>query len=139
MNSRPVTPGISRRLLSLVYELLLLTALVLLTGAIALTIEQIATLEHARTITRLLVALSGIGYFAWQWHHLGQTLPMKTWRIRLETTDGKPVPITRAVLRACLAFAGYLFFGIAVLWAFVDRDGQFLHDRIAGTRLVTAG
>jgi uncharacterized RDD family membrane protein YckC len=43
------------------------------------------------------------------------------------------------VLRACLALAGYLCLGITVLWALVDRDGQFLHDRIAGTRLVIAG
>jgi hypothetical protein len=28
--------------------------------------------------------------------------------------------------------------GIALGWALFDRDRQFLHDRIAGTRLVTA-
>jgi uncharacterized RDD family membrane protein YckC len=26
--------------------------------------------------------------------------------------------------------------GAGILWALVDRDKQFLHDRIAGTRLV---
>ncbi len=139
MIPRPATPGIGRRLLSLIYELLLLTALVLLAGAVAAAISQFAAPDHARTITQILVALACIGYFAGQWHHRGQTLPMKTWRMRLETTDGKAVTIPRAVLRACLAPATYLCFGIAVLWAFIDRDGQFLHDRIAGTRLVIAG
>lgn len=139
MTQHPATPGIGRRLLSLIYELLLLTALVLLAGAVATAITQSAAPAHARSITQILVALSCISYFTWQWHHRGQTLPMKTWRMRLVTTDGKTVTIPRAVLRACLAAAGYLCFGIAVLWAFIDRDGQFLHDRIAGTRLVTAG
>lgn len=139
MTQRPATPGIGRRLLSLIYELLLLTALVLLAGAVATAITQTTTSVHARSITQLLVALACIIYFAWQWHQRGQTLPMKTWRIRLVTTDGKAVTIPRAVLRACLAPAGYLCFGIAVLWAVIDRDGQFLHDRIAGTRLVIAG
>ncbi len=26
--------------------------------------------------------------------------------------------------------------GLGFLWAFLDRDGQFLHDRLARTRLV---
>ena len=29
-----------------------------------------------------------------------------------------------------------LFLGLGFLWAFVDRDRQFLHDRLAGTALV---
>ena len=139
MIARPATPGIGRRLLSLIYELLLLTAWVLLVGAIATAMAQFAAPDHARTITQILVALACIGYFAGQWRHRGQTLPMKTWRIRLETADGRAVTVPRAVLRACLALAGYLCLGITVLWALVDRDGQFLHDRIAGTRLVIAG
>jgi uncharacterized RDD family membrane protein YckC len=28
--------------------------------------------------------------------------------------------------------------GIGILWALFDRDGQFLHDRIADTRIVAA-
>jgi uncharacterized RDD family membrane protein YckC len=28
-----------------------------------------------------------------------------------------------------------LFFGVGFLWALFDRDRQFLHDRIAGTRI----
>jgi uncharacterized RDD family membrane protein YckC len=26
--------------------------------------------------------------------------------------------------------------GASILWALFDREGQFLHDRLAGTRLV---
>ena len=139
MITRPATPGIGWRLLSLIYELLLLAALVLLTGAAATAVSQLAAPGHARIIMQILVVLACIVYFAGQWHHCGQTLPMETWRIRLETSDGKTVTVPRAVLRACLAPAAYLCFGLAVLWAFIDRDRQFLHDRIAGTRLVAAG
>jgi len=28
---------------------------------------------------------------------------------------------------------------LSILWALVDRDRQFLHDRLAGTRLINAG
>jgi uncharacterized RDD family membrane protein YckC len=41
-----------------------------------------------------------------------------------------------AAIRFVLALTGILFAGIGLWWALIDRDKQFLHDRIAGTRLV---
>lgn len=132
-------PGVGRRLLSLVYELLLLTAVILLAAGVATALAHGTGFAHPRTLTQLTVISACLGYFAWQWHGRGQTLPMKTWKIRLETAEGKRVPVALALLRAVLSVPGYGLFGITVLWALVDRDHQFLHDRISGTRLVTAG
>jgi uncharacterized RDD family membrane protein YckC len=61
---------------------------------------------------------------------------MKTWRIRLESASAGPVDRARAVRRYVLAVLGAATLGIGFLWAFLDRDGQFLHDRLSGTRLV---
>ena len=44
----------------------------------------------------------------------------------------------QALLRMTVATIGYLVLGITILWAIFDRDRQFLHDRLAGTRLVVA-
>jgi uncharacterized RDD family membrane protein YckC len=97
-------------------------------------------------------------YFVWFWTHGGQTLAMKTWRIRLVAADGKPVPVWRAILRYLLAWLWFLP-GLALAWAlqahtwmlalipsvnmllwalasYLDPQRQFLHDRLAGTRLV---
>jgi uncharacterized RDD family membrane protein YckC len=133
------TPGIGRRLLCLVYEALLLAAVVLLAGGLAAALAQFAGPAHTRPVTRTLVVIACAGYFTWQWHRGGQTLPMKTWRIRLETAAGEPVSIPRALLRLVLSAIGYSLFGVSVWWAIIDRDRQFLHDRLAGTRLVIAG
>lgn len=118
------------------YEAVLLTAVLLLglllphaiLGAFALRAAPANVLWG-----HLLVLL--LAYFAWFWTHGGQTLPMKTWRIRLVTNDGAPVQYARAVLRYLLCWPSLLLFGSGILWAFLDRDGQFLHDRLAGTRL----
>lgn len=139
MTARAATPGIGRRLLSLVYEILLLIAVALLAGGAAATLAQITNPAHTRLFTRVIAIAACAAYFAWQWQRSGQTLPMKTWRMRLETVDGMPVTTPRALLRAALATAGYLLLGISVLWAFIDRDRQFLHDRLGGTRLVVTG
>ena len=63
---------------------------------------------------------------------------MKTWRIRLESTSGDRITPLQALLRMTLATLGYLTAGVSILWVLLDCDRQFLHDRLAGTRLVTA-
>lgn len=75
-------------------------------------------------------------YFVWYWSNGGQTLAMKTWRIRLVGVDGRPVRPGQALLRFLLAWPSLILLGIGIVWAVFDQDRQFLHDRLAGTRLV---
>jgi uncharacterized RDD family membrane protein YckC len=39
-------------------------------------------------------------------------------------------------LRYVLAWPCLVYLGAGLFWAIFDRDRQFLHDRLAGTRLV---
>ena len=68
-------------------------------------------------------------YFLWCWLRGGQTLAMKAWHIRL--VDVTP---QKALLRLVLAA---LLLPVSIVWALFDRERQFLHDRLAGTRLVS--
>jgi uncharacterized RDD family membrane protein YckC len=77
---------------------------------------------------RLFILTVFAAYFLWCWLRGGQTLAMKAWGIRL--VDVTP---RKAVLRFLLAL---LLLPASVAWALLDRDRQFLHDRLAGTRLV---
>ncbi|MSQ49599.1 MAG: RDD family protein [Betaproteobacteria bacterium] len=75
-------------------------------------------------------------YFLWCWLRGGQTLAMKTWRIRLVAKDGHGrLPPKTALLRFIYALLLVPTL-IGVCWAWVDRDGQFLHDRLAGSLLI---
>lgn len=136
MTPRPATASLGRRLLCLIYETLMLIAVVLMAGGITTALAQAAAIATPRTLTRIIVSIVCAGYFAVQWLRSGQTLPMKTWRIRLETASGTRITLPQALLRLALAAIGYTAMGISVLWALADRDRQFLHDRLAGTRLV---
>ena len=136
MTTTEVTPGLGRRLLCLVYEALLLTAVVMTAGGVATGVAYIAGLPQPRLLTQAIVIAICAGYFAVQWCGRGQTLPMKTWRIGVQAASGERVSAARALLRMALATIGYPALGISILWAIVDRDRQFLHDRLAGTRLV---
>jgi uncharacterized RDD family membrane protein YckC len=136
---RFIRPGILRRLAAMSYEILLMSGVVavlmiaphVLIGAFAHRLATPAIL-WAHLFLVLLV------YFIGFWSNGGQTLAMKTWRIRLLTNEGLPVRPAQALLRFLLCWPSLVLGGVGIVWALVDRDGQFLHDRIAGTRLVTA-
>lgn len=76
------------------------------------------------------------GYFLWCWLRGGQTLAMKAWHIRLVAPGRERVPPGKALLRFVLAVL-LVPSGIGIVWALFDRERQFLHDRLAGTRLVS--
>ncbi|CCD39915.1 Probable transmembrane protein [Candidatus Paraburkholderia kirkii UZHbot1] len=90
-------------------------------------------------------------YFMYFWTHGGQTLPMKTWRLRVVDAHGQPVKPARAFARYLLAWLWFLpllalhpllsltvpqtlgvFAAWVALWAaavWLDPARQFLHDR----------
>lgn len=121
--------------MSMVYDGMLLLGVLFVTGFLFVALTHYTGQPQMRPFFQAyLVGVIAV-YFFWFWLHGGQTLAMKTWRIRLETVDGGPLTLDRAMLRFAAAWLCLL--GIGVLWAFFDRDRQFLHDRLAGTRLVT--
>ncbi len=77
-------------------------------------------------------------YFVWSWRSRGQTLAMKTWNLRLAAADGGRITLRQALLRYAWAWPCVGLGGIGLLYAPFDRQRQFLHDRLAGTRIVLA-
>ncbi len=128
--------SLGRRLGSLCYDLLLLTAIVFVAGWIFLVFQFLLPAALARPVFQLYLLVVTSAYFVYCWTHGGQTLPMKTWRIRVVTRDGGPLHIKRAARRFLCALISTALGGIGFIWALVDRDRQFLHDRLAGTRLI---
>lgn len=128
--------SLRRRLLALVYELLLLGA-ILLAGA-AIAVPALSPLDPIlqRPLLQLILAGAAAVYFICQWSRGGQTLAMKTWHLRIVTRDGRPLTLARAAARCAGALAGFALLGAGFLWALADRDRQFLHDRLAGTQIV---
>lgn len=128
--------SLRRRLLSLIYEALILAALLLAGALPAVFLTRAWDHALARPLLQVwLMLLCGV-YYVWQWTGTGQTLPMKTWRLQLVANDGSPVTVVRAILRYLMAIAGTFLLGLGFLWALIDRDRRFLHDRLAGTRIV---
>jgi uncharacterized RDD family membrane protein YckC len=132
METNPPAASLIKRYAALVYELLLLLALLFVADYLFISLTHNAHSPGIKTALQIyLLGVTGI-YFIWMWMR-GQSLAMKTWHIRLVTVDNKPLSFPRATLRFVLAVG---LIGISQLWAWVDRDHQFLHDRLSGTRLI---
>ena len=154
------------RLGAALYEGLLLAALIFITGFLMLPLISPGRAATATELSLppvpsrvalfcTLFAMMAL-YCVWSWTGGRRTLPMKTWRLHIATAVGGPLAGKTALLRylaawigPALALIGYAILrdlgqgGLALcllpfnfLWALVDPQRQFLHDRIAGTRVV---
>lgn len=151
-------PSVRRRLAALVYESVILFGIVFVAGYLFSTLTQQRNgLTHHNVLGAWVALVVGV-YFVWCWTHGGQTLPMKTWRLRVVMANGEPPRLIRAVARYLLAWLWFLpplalhpllhlpvpatlctttaWFALWVIAARLDRTRQFPHDRLAGTRIV---
>jgi len=128
------TPSVLRRLASMLYESLVLGAVVFV-AALIFTLLRNPQAPGAMPFFQAYLVLVILGYFTWFWTHGGQTVAMRAWRFRVESADGEPLRFIQACLRFMLACFSLLSV-LGLLWAWFDRDKQFLHDRLARTRLV---
>jgi len=117
----------------MLYESMLLIAIAAAAVLLFLLLFGDATHSPKRHFLQIYVWLIFGIYFVWCWRKSGQTLAMQTWRIKLVNQAGQPLTTAQACKRYVLAT---VFFGAGFLWAFFDREGLFLHDRLTGGKLI---
>lgn len=153
-----MAPGLWRRLAAFVYEGVVLFGVVMVAGFIfSIATDQRHALSGRTGLQAFMFVVLGL-YFVWFWTHGGQTVAMKTWQIRVVDRAGQALTPARALLRYLLSWLWFapalavvalnqwharleislaLLIGI-VAYALLSQvlpERQFLHDRLAGTRL----
>lgn len=127
--------SLSRRLTCLLYEGLVVFSILLIGFLMPQVVFSGFGLQMSGKMLWLHVLLVLMVYFVWCWLHGGQTLPMKTWKLRVTSIDGNQLRPLQAVLRYLVAWPSIIFL-VGIVWALFDKDGQFLHDRVAGTCII---
>lgn len=112
------------------YETLIVLAILFVCTLPFLIIVGEATFGIKRYLLQLYLWVCIGAYFVWCWHKKGQTLAMQTWRFKLHQQNGELLSIRAAMLRYSLATLSLLLFGLGFLWAIVDAEHLFLHDRL---------
>jgi uncharacterized RDD family membrane protein YckC len=130
------TPSLLKLGGSLIYDALVIIALCFACALLFIAVAGDATHGIKRYLLQLFLWLAVGSYFVWCWLKSGQTLAMHTWHLSLVRVDHKPLSVPLASARYVLASLSLLLFGCGFLWAIIDRDRRFLHDRLLNTRIV---
>jgi uncharacterized RDD family membrane protein YckC len=157
----PVGPAsLVLRIMSMVYEGVLLFGVTFAAGLAVLSLSGwTAPLSGVRRLVLQASLFVVIGaYFVWCWSRSGQTLALKTWKLRVVDHEGSSPSMPRATARYLLSWTLFLpglayiavfepprtdslvalalGFGVLLIPAIVDPQRRLLHDRWSGTRIV---
>lgn len=151
MQNRFPRAGFVRRLAAMVYDLLVAVA-VAMVAAMVMIITLILLLEngvldkggmeHASDaiqnsllytiVLQFWVFAWVTGFFVWFWKNGGQTIGMRAWRMRLYSTNDKPMGYGRAFWRMVCSIGG-----LGTLLVLLDvKYKQSLQDRLAKTEML---
>lgn len=132
-------PGLLRVFASMFYDFWLILAIWL----IGITIDTM--IRHTLTgsgyagnhlLLQLYFVLSPLVFYGWFWTHGGQTLGMRSWRIRVLTHTGGPINWQQAAIRYAGSVLSLGALGFGYLWILFDADDASWHDKLSGTLLV---
>ena len=155
------------------YDAMLLCAVWLLAGIVYMIPAQmivqmdstqkdnLSTTEFSGPIFYSYLFIVTWFFFAWFWTHGGQTLGLRSWSLRLQTTEGKAINWTQSLLRFLIAgtpwvaalflysrlskaqiieppyLYGVFLIGFSgILWILIDKKNRSLQDIFSDTCIV---
>lgn len=125
--------GLMRRIGAMTYDGLVLVALWMLAAAVVVVLAG-GSIDSGNPWFRLYLLGVAFAYLHLCWSRLGQTLGMRTWRIRLEP-DRRPLSLARSALRFAAGLASLATLGLGFAWALFRADRRAWPDLASGTRL----
>lgn len=132
----PEKPSLLKLGACLVYELLAIIALSLVFAGLFFAVFGDATHGFKRLLQQVLL-WGGVGaYYVRCWIISGQTLAMQAWRLKVMMQNNTPLPKSTALIRYFLATLSLALFGVGYIWALLDKERLFLHDRLLKSKIV---
>jgi len=127
------SPGFFRHIAIIVYDALLLLALLFLAVAVALPLNSGEAITSGFIFPIYLLSVSFF-YYGWFWTHGGQTLGMRTWKVRVRTFDNQPISWKNALVRFLSAILSWVA-GLGFFWKIIDKKQRTWHDHVSKTAL----
>jgi len=132
-------PGLLRILAAIFYDFCLIAAIWLIGTTLDAVIRN-ALMDHVGDgnylILQAYLLLSPWIFFAWFWMHGGQTLGMRSWRIKVVDLKGEPISQAATIKRYLAALMSWLALGLGFIWVLLDKENRSWHDLLSNTRLV---
>lgn len=127
--------SLARRLGAIVYDTLLVIALMFLATLPFVAVRGGEPVEPGNVAYRLTMLLVAYLFFVGFWSVYGRTLGLQSWRLRIETTEGRKPTVWQSSVRFFAAILSWLPAGLGFWWQLRDPERLAWHDRLSGTRL----
>lgn len=128
--------GLLRRLAAIIYDALLIAALLMAAAALVIALRGGEPPPTNASWYSLYLASVPLIFFTLSWSRGGQTLGMRSWRLRVVSATGDRVSMRQALIRFFAAALSWVPAGAGYLWQLIDRERLCWHDRLSGTRLI---
>ncbi|MEY3219761.1 MAG: hypothetical protein RIT27_1118 [Pseudomonadota bacterium] len=148
MNDNFKSAGLFKRLAAIFYDVLMLIAVLIMAGFFAKLIGFIPPMPIENQTKDVTYWLLRIGfntyvylicyfYFAYPWVKTGQTLGMRTWKIKVVNLDGTTLSYKTATIRFFVAILSWITLGFGFWRSLFDKEKRTWHDALSQTRLVS--
>lgn len=127
--------GLGRRFGAIVYDSLLVLAVLFLGTLPFVAAAGGEPVEPGNRLYQLTMLLLCYVFFVGFWSGYGRTLGMQSWRLRIETIEGRKPDLRQSSVRFFAALLSWLPAGLGFWWQLFDPEGLAWHDRLSGTRL----
>ena len=130
--------SLPRRLAAMIYDGLLLLSLWFITSGLFVLINNGVALTPLQSQLFLFPSLFIVlcFFYIWFWTHGGQTLGMRTWKIKLVNDQGQKVNLQDCLLRILSSFLSFACLGLGYFWIYFDSKQSTWHDHLSKTRII---
>ncbi len=120
---------------SLLYECILVTSICFIASYLYVAFFLQVLKETPVLVFQIyLIFVCGI-YFISCWTLSGQTLAMKTWHLKVVTSEGNSLTVQRSILRYLVGIPSAVFL-VGFFWILVDKQNRSLHDYLSRTEVI---
>jgi len=131
--------SLGRRLMAIIYDLFLLMAILFIATAVAMAFNHGNAIEPGQTLYPYYVScllIISFCFYGWFWTHGGQTLGMKTWKMKLQQDNGQSITWMLALIRFIAALISWSAAGLGFLWSLFHPQRRTWHDIASNCVLV---
>lgn len=126
-------PGFFRRIAATFYDALLLLAVLFFATAIALPLNAGEAFSSKQYYYPAYLLGISFVFYGWFWTHGGQTLGLRSWKMKLISKNQQSITWKQAFLRFVGAIISWLFLGAGFIWILLDKQNLSWHDYLSDT------
>ena len=128
-------PGIIKRLVVIVYDLLLLVAVLFFATLILLPFQEGHLFQHNSWQFSVYLLFVSFIFYAWFWTSGGQTLGLVAWKLRVANKNGQNISWNQALIRFITAIFSWGLCGLGFFWILFNKERLTWYDIASKSRL----